>query len=568
MTRSSRHWPAAALLAILLAAVAGRASAADSPLAGNWKFKLVNGGSDGTAALIQIETKDGKPAAKILGGPGLPPGAALEDVRVDGNTINLNLKINGNANSLTASAPKGEEKPKTLRGTLQVGTRLLFIELEQTDAKEVGPADARKQTPGGEALLKALQTRDAKEREQGLKDVLEKFGDTTAGYGAAEMLLPIQVKAGAKDDDLRALADRMLKVAKNYGPVAEKKTVLSVAQALARAEKPSPLAVEYARQAEKGLSKDDPATASVPVLKTLVAALTKSGKADDAKQYAATLAKLEAQLDEEFEKGAIPFKPTVFAGRKGKSSRVAVVELFTGAQCPPCVSADIAFDAAAQTYKPADVALLEYHLHIPGPDPLTNADTEARQKYYGRDIQGTPTTFVNGKVTEGLGGYKQHGEERYKTLTKIIDEALEAEEQANLKLTAERKGDKVEAEATVADLKKTGDKVKLRFVLIEDVARYAGSNGQRLHHHVVRAFPGGIDGFPMKDAKGTQKVTVALGDVKKSLTDYLASAEKKRPFLDDDRPMDLKHLKLIALIQDDESKEILQAAQIDLPEEK
>jgi hypothetical protein len=360
----------------------------------------------------------------------------------------------------------------------------------------------------------------------------------------------------------------MLKVAKDYGPVAERKTVLTVAQALTRADKPSPLAVEYARQAEKGLSKDDPATASVPVLKTLVAALTKTGKADDAKQYAATLAKLEAQLDEEFEKGAIPFKPTAFAGRKGKSSRVAVVELFTGAQCPPCVSADIAFDAAVQTYKPADAVLLEYHLHIPGPDPLTNADTEARQKYYSRDIQGTPTTFVNGKVTEGLGGYKQHGEERYKTLTKIIDEALEADEQASLKLTAERKGDKVEAEATVADLKKTGDKVKLRFVLIEDVARYGGSNGQRLHHHVVRAFPGGIDGFPMKDAKGTQKVTVALGDVKKSLTDYLASADKKRAFPDDDRPMDLKHLKLIALIQDDESKEILQAAQIDLPEEK
>ena len=39
----------------------------------------------------------------------------------------------------------------------------------------------------------------------------------------------------------------------------------------------------------------------------------------------------------------------------------------------------------------------------------------------------------------------------------------------------------------MADLKKTGEKVRLRFVLVEDVARYVGGNGQRLHHHVVRA---------------------------------------------------------------------------------
>jgi hypothetical protein len=565
MIRSSRTWPAALLL---VAVVVGRASAADSPLAGNWKFKIVNNGGDGAVALVQIEMKDGKPAANVLAGPGLPPGSTLEDVKADGNALSFNLKFAGNVGAVTASAPKGEDKPKALRGTLLLGTRLLFTELERTDQKELDQKDTAKQTPGGEALAKAFMTRDAAEREKILKDVAEKFGDTMAGYAAAEMLLPIQVKAGAKDDDLRALADRMQKVAKDYGPLAEKYTALNIAKTLTRAEKVSPLAVEVARKAEKGLTKDDPAALSESVLKTLVAALTKTGKADEAKEFAATLTKLEAQLDEEFEKSAIPFKPSTYAGRKGKSTRVAVVELFTGAQCPPCVSADIAFDAAVKTYKPADVVLLEHHLHIPGPDPLTNADTEARQRYYGDAIRGTPTAFVNGKVTDPLGGGKPAGEDRYKALCKAIDAALEDDDQASLKLTAERKGDKVEAEATVTGLKKTGEKVKLRFVLIEDVARYAGTNGQRLHHHVVRAFPGGTDGFALKDAKAAQKVTVSLGDVKKALTDYLASADKKRPLIDDDRPMDLKHLKLIALIQDDESKEILQAAQIDMPEEK
>jgi hypothetical protein len=565
MIRSSRIWPAALLLA---AVVGDPAAAADTPLAGNWKFKIVNNGGDGAIALVQIETKDGKPAANILAGPGLPPGATLEDVRVDGNSVSFNLKFQGNTGAVTASAPKGEDKAKALRGTILLGTRLLFTELERTDQKELDAKDNSKQTPAGEALSKAFMTRDAGEREKLLKEVVDKFGDTTAGYAAAEILLPIQAKAGAKDDELRALSDRMLKVAKDYGPLAEKHAIVGIAKTLTRAEKVSPLAAELARKAEKSLTKDDPPALSESVLKTLVSALNKTGKADEAKEYSATLAKLEAQLDEEFEKGAIPFKPAAYAGRKGKSSRVAVVELFTGAQCPPCVSADIAFDAAIKAYKPADVALLEYHEHIPGPDPLTNADTEARMRYYGNAVRGTPTAFVNGKQTDPLGGGKPAGEGSYAKLSKAIDAALEDDEQAGLKLSATRKGDKIEAEATVTDLKKTGEKVKLRFVLIEEVARYAGTNGQRLHHHVVRAFPGGTDGFEMKDAKAAQKVSLSLGDLKKTLTDYLASADKKRPFFDDDRPMDLKHLKLVALVQDDESKEILQAAQIDLPEEK
>ena len=53
--------------------------------------------------------------------------------------------------------------------------------------------------------------------------MIEKHGDTTAAYAAAEMLLGMRAKAGAKDDDLRASPTRMLKVAKAYGPVAEKR---------------------------------------------------------------------------------------------------------------------------------------------------------------------------------------------------------------------------------------------------------------------------------------------------------------------------------------------------------
>jgi hypothetical protein len=105
-------------------------------------------------------------------------------------------------------------------------------------------------------------------------------------------------------------------------------------------------------------------------------------------------------------------------------------------------------------------------------------------------------------------------------------------------------------------------------VLVEDVVRYAGRNGQRLHHHVVRAFPGGVEGFALKEKASTQSAKVAVGDLIKGLNDYLTEAGKRRPFFDDERPLQLEHLKVVALIQDDESKKILQAVQADVPAAK
>ncbi len=73
------------------------------------------------------------------------------------------------------------------------------------------------------------------------------------------------------------------------------------------------------------------------------------------------------------------------------------MELFTGTQCSACVAADVAFGALEQTYKPNELALIQYHMHIPGPIPLANAETQERWDYYAKvhpdKILGTPTTI-------------------------------------------------------------------------------------------------------------------------------------------------------------------------------
>jgi hypothetical protein len=319
-----------------------------------------------------------------------------------------------------------------------------------------------------------------------------------------------------------------------------------------------------AADAEKKLGADAKDAQRVPYLKMRALALRKAGDEKEAKDVAAKADKIETGLDQEFLKNAIPFKPETYEGRKAKSDRVVVLELFTGAQCPPCVAADVAFDALLKTYKPSDVVLLQYHLHIPGPDPLTNKDTEARSQFYGGDVRGTPTLFINGKLGPASGGYKQHSQDRYDNLRKALDKQLEEKSQGKLKLTANRQGDKIEITANYNDLKTTGDDVRLRLVLVEDVVRFAGRNGQRLHHHVVRTMPGGTEGFAVKDKSGKQTAVADLKDLTEALDDYLSGQQ----FSENDRPLDLKHLKVVALIQDNKTKEIVQAAQVDIPEPK
>ena len=238
-----------------------------------------------------------------------------------------------------------------------------------------------------------------------------------------------------------------------------------------------------------------------------------AGKADLAAEAEARAAKLESQLDEEYHKKVPPFHPEGYKGRKdAKADRVVVMELFTGAQCPPCVAADVAFDALLKTYKPTELIGLQYHLHIPGPDPLTNKDTQARQQYYGDEISGTPSTFFNGHSQAGGGGPMQASEQKFQEYRGIIDTQLESAREAQVEVSATRQGDQIEitAQATVtrkpesaeaekgkeeskkpADAKHGGFKPRLRLALTEESIRYVGSNKLRYHHHVVRDFPGG-----------------------------------------------------------------------------
>src|SRR5262249_19683247 len=134
------------------------------------------------------------------------------------------------------------------------------------------------------------------------------------------------------------------------------------------------VALAQGRRAERMLTDDSPTGVQMETYETLSNVLAKAGKSDEAKKYAAMVTKLEAKDLAEDEKTTLGFTPEPFKGRKGKSDRTALLELFTGAECPPCAAADLACDALVKAFTPKDVIVLQYHLHVPAPDPMTSPD--------------------------------------------------------------------------------------------------------------------------------------------------------------------------------------------------
>ncbi len=287
--------------------------------------------------------------------------------------------------------------------------------------------------------------------------------------------------------------------------------------------------------------------------------LNKSDKKDEAKEVETRLEKIPVVV-------APPFP-----GRKGKSDRVVLVELFTGAQCPPCVTADVAFDALHKSFKPSDVVFLEYHLNIPRPDPMTNKDTEDREKYYGKAIEGTPTMFVNGKVGPPPGGRgEDDAQGKYDEYSELIQPLLEKPAKAQLKASTKVADGKTHVKVDVSDLAETGEDVRLRLAIVEEQVAYKGGNRVAEHHQVVRGFvgEGGANGTSLKEKTGRQVAAVDLEALRKGLKDYMkSSVDSAGPYFGKEPAVDLKNLRLVAFVQNDETGEILQAIQVDLPTE-
>jgi hypothetical protein len=281
-----------------------------------------------------------------------------------------------------------------------------------------------------------------------------------------------------------------------------------------------------------------------------------------------SLAGLEEMLDAKAEKlmpkpAAKPYVPA-----KGRTDRVVLAEIFTGSGCPPCVGADLAFEGALDRYKGQELAVLMYHLHIPRPDPMTNAATEARSKFYA--VQGVPAFYIDG-VSDGKGGGAASNAPAIlkDRVEPTIDKRLLTKSGAKVALKAAASGGVVNVNVQVAKASAAAKKLRLHVALVEERVRYAGENGVRFHPMVVRSLAGkDAGGFAVEPGKPL-KVDWAfdLAKVTAAARADLEAFEAKRStggtpfqFAQKKHEMDASHLLVVAFVQDEDSKQVLQAA--------
>jgi hypothetical protein len=506
--------------------------AGDDGVSGNWKMSIFEDGQQLPLWLVTLESKGGKLTGAIEPLRKVPP-SSLSDVKLTGDRLTFTIKLGGQPFGFEGKLPQAGGKK--ILGSFSRGPQMIPAMLEATKATTAFEVD------------KELATK------------------TPADPRAFTAVLDLIKQANAKKVDAKEVknwVEKSLQAAENYGPRWQLETALRLADTLLAQEGFATVAVDAALAAEKVIDPKADAEAHIRLLSALASALRKADRAEEAKKVETRMAKPEGQAYQEYQKTSLPFAPEKAKERK-KGDRAVLVELFTGAQCPPCVAADLAFDAVEKTYKPAEVVLLQYHLHIPGPDALTNADAEARQEYYGQQIRGTPSIFFNGKPAAGGGGTRDDAADKYKEYCDTIDPLRAQLAPVKLQASAIRKGDKLHIKANADAVDKPGKNVRLRLALIEEWVRYRGRNGLSYHHRVVRALPGGAEGLALTKKEGEQSAVVDLEDLRKRLNKYLDDfARNEAPFPDAQRPMAFRNLSVVAFVQNDDTKEVLQAIEV------
>ncbi|MDR2560354.1 MAG: hypothetical protein LBC63_01080 [Holophagales bacterium] len=278
-----------------------------------------------------------------------------------------------------------------------------------------------------------------------------------------------------------------------------------------------------------------------------------SGAAEKAKALFAKTNGDASKFDEELARrqSALPFHPPAFVAPAEWKGRTVLAELFTGSECPPCVGADFAFDGFIESYPSKYLAILEYHLPIPGPDPMMNPATKKRQDFY--TVNSTPTRVIDGGNKVSNGGYRQHAKSLFDDIKKTIDAAMVEAPGLTIKANAKHEGEKVTVDCEFSKVIKNAE---YNVVLVQPEEKHKGGNGIALHKMVVRDF---ATVKPATKATATFNIAESEKAADAYLTEYEKNMQARRP--DFKWPVrrnkiDRSGLKVVVFVQDKETKQV------------
>ncbi len=252
----------------------------------------------------------------------------------------------------------------------------------------------------------------------------------------------------------------------------------------------------------------------------------------------------------------LPFIPVPVKPKADWKGKAVLAELFTGAECPPCLAADLGMDGLLDTYEPKYLAVLEYHLPIPRPDPMINHATRQRALYYG--VQSTPSTFFDGVKSSTGGGDRAMARAKYEDYSAEVAQRLYEIPSVNLEVRAAARGDSVEV-SFVAD--KIGPGADYNLALVQDEEKFAGGNGILFHKMVVRDFIK-LDDAAL-EAKG---YIIDLAAAEAAATERLDRYEKEASYTFPERHSKIARnmLKVVFFVQEKSSKQVLNAVVCDV----
>lgn len=503
----------------------GPAMAQADPLAGQWKVTLFRENQPLPFWLLTIDAKDGKYGADAQTLSNIPE-TTVSRITRKGDLVHMTFALsNGVVFQYEGLLAPGGKK---ILGSLSRGGGASPCSMEATDAKSPFELD---------------------------REFLKKSPADPKVFSTLLSLIPQAKSNKAPARDVQDWVEGVLGAAASYGPRWHGEYGIRVLDTLS-ADFPA-VALETGTRLERSLETAAGASSEMKyqLLTAMENAASAAGKDAEAAKLAARLSALQPEVLKEV---APAFKIIPYSGKVG---RPVLVELFTGAQCPPCVGADIGFDALEKAFPGNDAVLLQYHLHIPDSDALGNADADARAEYYAHALKGTPGIFFGGTTFMSGGGGREDGEEKYKEYREATEKLVVLPSGGKIALAARRKGDVVTIETSASLTEAVKGPVRLRLALVEDLAYYRGRNGQSFHHHVVRAMPGGAKGFDV-DKSIEKTLTVDLGTLREKLKAYLDDYAKENPFPDAQRPMRLRDLHVAAFLQDDTTHAVLQAVRV------
>ncbi|MEJ5286506.1 MAG: hypothetical protein CH6_2111 [Candidatus Kapaibacterium sp.] len=229
------------------------------------------------------------------------------------------------------------------------------------------------------------------------------------------------------------------------------------------------------------------------------------------------------------------------------SPRKVLIEEATNTSCGPCAAQNPSFQAFIRNNF-SDVIPLIYHAWWPGGnDPMyleNTAMNTARIKYYGIDQQGVPEVRVNGKMAlPPTGNWYEGAAGDTVAIKNEVDKYRGTTSPITLQVAETRSGSQCTVNVTINTSQSLVGK-KLRVAVVEYYISYPtppGTNGEKEFFWVARTM--------LPDANGTT-LNLNAGSNQTYTFNYSIKSSWKA-----------SQIYVVAFIQDDQTQEVLQAAQ-------